>query len=123
MKRSTTLHNGQLQSEGKSAKDIQDDEYAQQDDVLMPDYIRKNEDEAVAWMGRKNSAYNEWKYSATSTNGTKPRFKQFFDEKERIFIKNRFGSSGGSRRRRRPSRKYKKSKRVFRKKSRYTRRR
>jgi len=31
--------------------------------------------------------------------------------------------SGGSRRRRRPSRKYKKSKRVFRKKSRATRRR
>jgi hypothetical protein len=43
---------------------------------------------------------------------------------ELIRVKNTNNSSGGSRRRRRPSRKYKKSsKRVFRKKSRSTRRR
>ena len=136
LQRSGTVSHGSSQGPGMSASGIQKDEYDQFNDVLMPDYIRANESEANAWMGRKDSAYNEWKYSPTSINGTKPRFKQFFDEKEQTFqnqtngkkskgwFGGAFGAGGISRRRRRPSHKYKKSaKRVFRKKSRSTRRR
>jgi hypothetical protein len=125
LQRSGTVSHGSSQGPGMSASGIQKDEYDQFNDVLMPDYIRANESEANAWMERKRIAHNEWQLSATPSSGTKPKFKQFFEEKERNFIKKRlFGGSGISRRRRRPSRKYKKSaKRVFRKKSRSTRRR
>jgi hypothetical protein len=75
-------------------------------------------------MERKRRAYIEWQALPPPSNGMKLKFSEFFQEKEQKFLRNKiFGKGGISRRRRRPSRKYKKSKRVFRKKSRSTRRR
>jgi hypothetical protein len=134
MLRTGTVNRGLSYGKGSSSTDIQLDEYNQLDDVLLPNYLKGNEKDALAFMQRRSDAYNHWKASPPPSNGMKPKFSEFFEEKEKTFQNqngkksNRLfgwlsGTGGISRRRRRPSRKYKKSKRVFRKKSRSTRRR
>jgi hypothetical protein len=123
MKRSTTLRNGQIQSEGMSGKDIEKNAYDQFDNVRIKASL--NDKDNVEMMEKKRISHINWQAAPPPQDGSnKPTFKEVFDAEQYKGVFDKLANKSGSRRRRRPSRKYKKSaKRVFRKKSRYTRRR
>ena len=119
MQRTGTVIRGSSYGKGMSANDIEKDEreqiYAQRNPYnVFDDWDRLATEQAnigERWKLEKNTTLNN---IGTLSEYKAGKTKELFD---------RIGKSG-SRRRRRPSRKYKKSaKRVFRKKSRSTRRR
>jgi hypothetical protein len=105
-----TTINGQQLPSGKSGSEIQRDMYDQYDNVRNP---YKDETSSIEFLEKKNKLYNQWALEH-NTGTTTESFADFA-------ASHSFGRGG--KHRRRPSRKYKKSKRVFRKKSRSTRRR
>jgi hypothetical protein len=119
LKRTGTIVNGQFLPAGSSHVDITRDAHEQYVNVINP-HTGKGKDQFDRYLNfqqQKDSLFNRWKLCKETTTENCGTFKQYFEKKFDHNYK-----PGGSRRRR-SLRKYKKSKRVFRKKSRATRRR
>ena len=119
LKRTGNFVKGEFRDEGSSGKNMARDAYEQYVDVINP-YTGKGKDKFDQYYNfqqQKDSLFERWKLCKDTTTENCGTFKQFFNGKFNDNYK-----PGGSRRRR-SLRKYKKSKRVFRKKSWATRRR
>ena len=97
-------------TKGMSEPEIQRYRYDQYNTVINP---FKDEARNIAFLQKKDRLFNQWNLEQNTGTNTES-FAEFAA---------RHSLDRGGKHRRRPSRKYKKSKRVFRKKSRSTRRR
>ena len=123
LQRSTTTVSGNSRPPGMSALDIKKKDYDAFGKIKLPTNITSIDD-MVNFHEKARTSYINWEAAPPPQDGSdKSTFKEVFDAEQYRSVLDKLANKGGSRRRRRPSRKYKKSKRVFRKKSRSTRRR
>jgi hypothetical protein len=118
--RTGNIANGKKNSEGMSAKDIEAYEQAQKGAQRVPHTDFDNWERLST--GQANIG-ERWSSDRARTLDTPDTLSEYKASKTNELLDRMIRKGGISRRRRRPSRKYKKSKRVFRKKSRSMRRR